>query len=71
MAKSAICVEDPRDVALLRMAEGAAFGDTIMPSGFKVPTAPKGQAYYPVLNRDGWALVLQDLAPRHRERAGS
>jgi len=37
MDEGSIEIEDPRDLALLRMAQGALMNDTVLPSGYRTP----------------------------------
>jgi hypothetical protein len=57
-ASKEILVNDPMDRALLRMAPGAKFGDTVMPSGMRVPTPPPGKAYVPQIRGERISFVL-------------
>lgn len=57
-------VDDPTDKALLGLAGGAAFGNTTLPSGFVVPAAPEGWAYYPA-GPDH--LELRPLTAQHQK----
>lgn len=49
MTKERIEIEDPRDQALLRVAQKALMNDTVLPSGYRTP--PRDMIV------DGMALV--------------
>jgi len=63
-----IAITDPNDVALMKIAAGAMFSGTTLPSGYIVPVAPEGKGYYPQCCEDGTiTLVLENLHAIHKK----